>query len=72
MKFTTVIRPSVIEARTKLEILSKIERKTSSLSRKFSTYGDNVIVRESVTINRGTSAKGSTNIGNNVLFIITF
>ncbi|HJL75518.1 MAG: acyl-ACP--UDP-N-acetylglucosamine O-acyltransferase [Candidatus Marinimicrobia bacterium] len=31
--------------------------------------GDNVTIRESVTINRGTSAGGSTEIGNNVLLM---
>lgn len=31
--------------------------------------GNNVIIRESVTINRGTSAKGTTEIGNDVLLM---
>ena len=33
------------------------------------TIGNNVIIRESVTINRGTAAKGSTDIGNDVLLM---
>ncbi len=31
--------------------------------------GDNVTIRECVTVNRGTSARGSTDIGNNVLLM---
>jgi len=31
--------------------------------------GDNVTIRESVTINRGTAARGSTDIGNDVLLM---
>ena len=33
------------------------------------SIGDNVTIRESVTINRGTSARGCTEIGNNVLLM---
>lgn len=33
--------------------------------------GDNVIIRESVTINRGTVERGKTSIGNNVLLMAT-
>ena len=33
------------------------------------TIGNNVTIRESVTINRGTAAKGSTDIGNDVLLM---
>jgi UDP-N-acetylglucosamine acyltransferase len=33
------------------------------------TIGSNVIVRENVTINRGTAAHGTTTIGNNVLLM---
>ena len=33
------------------------------------TIGSNVIVRENVTINRGTTAYGTTTIGNNVLLM---
>ena len=33
------------------------------------TIGNNVIIRENVTINRGTIAYGNTTIGNNVLLM---
>ena len=33
------------------------------------TIGSNVTVRENVTINRGTTAYGTTKIGNNVLLM---
>lgn len=51
MIFTTVIRPSILEAQSKAGIVSKIERRSNS-GRTFFNLGSNVLVRESNTRNK--------------------
>ena len=51
MKFTTVIRPSVIESLRKVGILNKIAIKGDS-GRTYFRYGSNVFIRDSKNSNR--------------------